>query len=81
LGNIVAESEEETELVVENKLIKLEGETSILGRAVVVHTREGSRLQSNFFRTTDEEGKARHKEAFTPEHSGQPIACGLIESE
>jgi len=67
LGNIESISETSTSVVkLEDKQIKLDGPTSIIGRAVVLHINE------------DDHGKGGFPDSLTTGHAGARIACGVV---
>jgi Cu-Zn family superoxide dismutase len=66
LGNVEADSEGNAKLELEDELIRLTGEHSIIGRSVVVHADE------------DDLGKGGKEDSLTTGHAGARVACGII---
>lgn len=66
LGNIVANKNGDVSTVFYDKMIKLTGKYSIIGRSVVIH------------KGTDDLGKTDHPLSKTTGNSGGRIACGVI---
>mmetsp|Transcript_24186 Transcript_24186/g.27400 ORF Transcript_24186/g.27400 Transcript_24186/m.27400 type:complete len:159 (+) Transcript_24186:96-572(+) len=67
LGNIVSTGAgNETVYEVEDKLIKLTGEHSVVGRSIVIHADE------------DDLGRGGHDDSKTTGHAGARICCGVI---
>ena len=66
LGNLVADKEGKASLSYEDKLIKLSGPLSVIGRSVVTHEKE------------DDLGRGNEKDSKTTGASGSRIACGII---
>lgn len=66
LGNIVANKKGIAKFVIKDKLVKLSGKYSVIGRSIVVHADE------------DDLGKGNHSDSLTTGHSGNRIACGVI---
>ena len=66
LGNVVADEHGNAELVLEEKLVRLTGEFSVIGRSCVVHESE------------DDLGRGGYPDSLTTGHAGGRIACGII---
>tara|TARA_B100000674_G_C37893648_1_gene940232 strand:- start:759 stop:1238 length:480 start_codon:yes stop_codon:yes gene_type:complete len=66
LGNIIADKNGNCSTTIKDKLIKLKGKYSIIGRSVVIHEDE------------DDLGRGNHKLSLTTGNSGKRIACGVI---
>ncbi|RZC33504.1 Sod Cu domain containing protein [Asbolus verrucosus] len=66
LGNIVADSNKVAKIDIVDKLIALDGDNCIIGRAVVVHADE------------DDLGKGSFDDSKTTGHAGARLACGVI---
>ena len=66
LGNIYSNKKKISKHIFRDKLIKLRGKYSIIGRAVVVHQDE------------DDLGKGNYKDSKTTGHAGKRLACGVI---
>ncbi|KAJ8961049.1 hypothetical protein NQ314_005978 [Rhamnusium bicolor] len=66
LGNIIADSTGTATIKIKDTTIELEGDNSIIGRAVVVHAGE------------DDLGKGGHSDSLTTGHAGGRLACGVI---
>jgi len=66
LGNITAGEDGKVNVTLQDKLITLQGENSIIGRSVVVHAGE------------DDLGKGGHDDSLTTGHAGGRVACGVI---
>jgi len=65
LGNIIADADGKAEIV-EEHLLELFGEHTVIGRAVVVHADE------------DDLGKGGQTDSLTTGHAGARLACGII---
>jgi Cu-Zn family superoxide dismutase len=66
-GNIVVEEGGNvTYLTLQSNLIKLSGETSVIGRAYVLHADE------------DDLGRGGYSDSKTTGHAGARVACGTI---
>ena len=65
LGNIVSKGEK-VSMTMRDKLIKLRGKYSVIGRSVVIHADE------------DDLGKGGDKESLITGNAGARIACGVI---
>lgn len=66
MGNIFADSEGVAKIDIVVKKMPLQGKTSIIGRAVVVHADE------------DDLGKGSFPDSSTTGHSGARLSCGVI---
>ena len=66
LGNIMAGPDGVSEGTIVDRLIKLSGEYSVIGRSVMVHADE------------DDLGKGGHELSLTTGNAGARIACGEI---
>jgi Cu-Zn family superoxide dismutase len=66
LGNVEADEQGDVKLVIVDKLIKLTGEYSVIGRSFVVHDNE------------DDLGKTDNKDSKTTGNAGARLACGII---
>jgi len=66
LGNIIADENGKVDITLEDSLLSLRGEMSIIGRSVVVHADE------------DDLGKGMFSDSKTTGHAGARIACGVI---
>jgi Cu-Zn family superoxide dismutase len=66
LGNLFADEHGNVDVIYIDKLIKLTGDYSIVGRSVVIHESE------------DDLGKGGFSDSLTTGHSGGRIACGII---
>ena len=66
LGNITADKDGNAHLEIVDKLVKLSGPHSVLGRSIVCHENE------------DDLGRGGHKDSKTTGNSGPRIACGII---
>ena len=66
LGNITADKNGNVKILLRDKLIKLRGKYSIVGRSVVVHEDE------------DDLGKGFFDDSKTTGHSGRRVVCGVI---
>lgn len=66
LGNIEVNSKGEGKLVLEDKLVKLRGKYSVIGRSIVIHDKE------------DDLGKGKFKDSKTTGHAGNRLCCGVI---
>ncbi len=66
LGNIVADENGNVETLYEDKLIRLTGEFSVIGRSCVVHESE------------DDLGRGGFSDSKTTGHAGGRLACGII---
>ena len=68
LGNIVVDEDMNTFVRIEDHLVKLSGETSVLNRAIVIH--EG----------VDDLGLGGEEDSMTTGHAGPRAACCVITS-
>jgi Cu-Zn family superoxide dismutase len=66
LGNLVANENGIVDTVMEDKLVKLTGEFSVIGRSFVIHESE------------DDLGKGGFSDSLTTGHAGGRLACGVI---
>eukprot|EP00567_Pseudictyota_dubia_P012722 CAMPEP_0197458088 /NCGR_PEP_ID=MMETSP1175-20131217/47705_1 /TAXON_ID=1003142 /ORGANISM="Triceratium dubium, Strain CCMP147" /LENGTH=153 /DNA_ID=CAMNT_0042992619 /DNA_START=37 /DNA_END=498 /DNA_ORIENTATION=+ len=66
LGNVEAGPDGTAKLHIEDRLVKLIGATSVIGRSVVVHT------------GVDDLGKGGHELSLTTGNAGGRAACGVI---
>ncbi len=66
LGNIVANKKGIAKFVIKDKLVKLSGKYSVIGRSIVVHADE------------DDLGKGSHSDSLVTGHSGNRVTCGVI---
>ena len=66
LGNIKVNKNGICKMKLQDKIIKLRGKYSIIGRSVVIHEDE------------DDLGKGNHKDSHTTGHAGKRIGCGVI---
>jgi Cu-Zn family superoxide dismutase len=66
LGNLVADQNGVVDTVMEDKLVKLTGEFSVIGRSFVIHESE------------DDLGKGGFSDSLTTGHAGGRLACGVI---
>ncbi|XP_008198346.1 superoxide dismutase-like protein isoform X1 [Tribolium castaneum] len=66
LGNIIADDKKVAHVNISDKIISLNGEHSIIGRAVVVHEGE------------DDLGKGNFNDSKTTGHAGARLVCGVI---
>jgi Cu-Zn family superoxide dismutase len=69
LGNILANFEGRAAGTIQDKLIKLNGETSVMGRSVIIHA------------DPDDLGCGGHELSKTTGNSGLRVACGRIVSK
>lgn len=68
LGNIHADRYSNAEISIVDKLIKLTGSYSVIGKSIVIHA------------DPDDGGYGGHPDSKTTGHSGDRIACGIIKS-
>ena len=66
LGNVVADDQGNVEFQIEDKLIKLTGEHSVIGRSCVIHE------------SVDDLGQGGFSDSKTTGHAGGRLACGVI---
>ena len=66
LGNVVADKNGDVNMTIRDKLIKLRGKYSVVGRSIIVHE------------DVDDLGKGGYEDSLTTGHSGKRIACGII---
>lgn len=66
LGNLIADQNGTAKLIIKDKLIKLNGKNSVIGRGLVIHADE------------DDLGRGMQSDSKTTGHSGARIACGII---
>jgi Cu-Zn family superoxide dismutase len=66
LGNVVADENGVAEVEYSDKLIKLTGEFSVIGRSCVIHENE------------DDLGRGDFSDSKTTGHAGGRLACGII---
>ena len=80
LGNIAVSEEEIAFVRIEDHLVKLSGETSVVGRAIVVH--EGREvilfIWNLFFEGTDDLGLGGEEDSLTTGHAGARAGCCVI---
>jgi len=66
LGNVVADKNGKVDVTLVDKLVKLRGKYSVIGRSMVVHADE------------DDLGLGNHENSKTTGNSGSRLACGII---
>lgn len=66
LGNIKANKNGVVKMKISDKLIKLRGKYSVIGRSIVIHD------------DPDDLGIGGHSDSHTTGHAGKRIACGII---
>jgi Cu-Zn family superoxide dismutase len=66
LGNLTADQNGNVEFYLEDKLIKLTGEFSVIGRSCVIHE------------SVDDLGRGGFSDSKTTGHAGGRLACGVI---
>lgn len=66
LGNVVADKNGKVDVTLVDKLVKLRGKYSVIGRSMVVHADE------------DDLGLGNHVNSKTTGNSGSRLACGII---
>ena len=66
LGNLVADDAGKAFFEIKDKLVRLTGEYSVIGRSIVVHENE------------DDLGKGNHSDSKVTGHAGGRIVCGVI---
>lgn len=66
LGNVVAGADGKVDVEIEDSLLTLRGELSILGRSIILHADE------------DDLGKGDFPDSKTTGHAGARLACGVI---
>jgi len=66
LGNVTAGEDGNVHTKIQDKVISLKGEHSIIGRTLVVHA------------DPDDLGKGGHEDSKTTGHAGPRLACGVI---
>ena len=66
LGNIKANKNGVVKMKISDKLIKLRGKYSVIGRSIVIHD------------DPDDLGIGGHNDSHTTGHAGKRIACGII---
>lgn len=66
LGNVSVDTDGTCKYEIQDKLIMLYGETTVIGRSVVVHANE------------DDLGKGGHADSLTTGNAGARLACGVI---
>ena len=66
MGNVVSKGDIETHFTVEDPMMTLFGEYSVVGRSIVIHENE------------DDLGLGGHEDSETTGHSGPRLACGVI---
>ena len=66
LGNIKPNKNGVCSITFNDKLVKLRGKYSVIGRSIVIHEKE------------DDLGRTDHKDSLTTGNSGKRIACGII---
>ena len=66
LGNVKANKDGIVKMKISDKLIKLRGKYSVIGRSIVVHEDE------------DDLGLGGHSDSLTTGHAGKRLACGII---
>ena len=66
MGNVEADGKNDTVYEIEDPIIQLSGEQSIIGRAIVVHADE------------DDLGRKGFEDSKTTGHAGARLACGVI---
>lgn len=65
-GNVEAGADGVARVYIEDRLVKLIGATSVIGRSVVVHA------------DVDDLGKGGHELSLTTGNAGARVACGVI---
>ena len=65
-GNIEAGADGTARLHIEDRLVKLIGATSVIGRSLIVHA------------DVDDLGKGGHELSLTTGNAGARVACGVI---
>jgi Cu-Zn family superoxide dismutase len=66
LGNIEAGADGVARISIKDKIISLNGDFNVVGRAVVLHSDE------------DDLGKGGQSDSLTTGHAGSRVACGVI---
>ena len=66
LGNIKADKNGVVSITIKDKLVKLRGKYSVIGRSIVIHDKE------------DDLGKGGNSESLKTGNAGKRIACGVI---
>ena len=66
LGNIIADKNGNVSMIIKDKLVKLRGKYSVIGRSIVIHDKE------------DDLGRGNNKESLKTGNAGKRIACGVI---
>lgn len=66
LGNILANKKGIVKSIIYDKMVKLRGKYSVIGRSIVIHE------------NIDDLGRGGFKDSKTTGHSGKRIACGII---
>ena len=66
LGNIIANHKGTAIIDITDKLVKLRGKYSVIGRSFIIHEDE------------DDLGNGNHDDSHTTGHSGKRILCGVI---
>ena len=66
LGNIIADKNGNVNMTIRDKLVKLRGKYSVIGRSIVVHDKE------------DDLGLGGDKESLITGNAGARIGCGVI---
>jgi Cu-Zn family superoxide dismutase len=78
LGNIYADIDGNVDTIIHDKLVKLSGKNSIIGRSVVIHEDADDLGRGGLDHNGIVVDQKRHEESLRTGNAGSRIACGVI---